>query len=124
MSKANETQVGGTHYQSKFQHWDFIAQGFGVGYFKGVVTKYLVRWRKKNGKEDLQKARHYLEKLAELIDDGTVPALLPWADAALFCASNDLEIRDAAVVSMVCDAKSREDLVWALMSIDEMIAEV
>ena len=30
------------------------------------VIKYLMRWRKKNGMQDLLKAQHYLEKLIEV----------------------------------------------------------
>jgi hypothetical protein len=67
MSSANETQVAGTHYRSAIQHWDFVAAR-GLGYFEGQVTKYLTRWRKKNGVQDLQKARHFLAKLLELSD--------------------------------------------------------
>lgn len=63
--KANELQVGGAHYRAEYQHWDLVADT-GMGYFEGQVTKYVVRWRKKNGVEDLKKALHYLNKLIEL----------------------------------------------------------
>ncbi|MNU03291.1 hypothetical protein D3C72_2472560 [compost metagenome] len=33
---------------------------------EGNVIKYVTRWRKKNGLEDLKKAKHYLELLMEL----------------------------------------------------------
>jgi hypothetical protein len=75
MSSANETQVAGTHYRSAIQHWDFVAAR-GLGYFEGQVTKYLTRWRKKNGVQDLQKARHFLAKLLEL--SGHYAKLLSW----------------------------------------------
>ena len=63
-SKANELQIGGSHYRSGFQHWDLVLQ-LKVGYIEGCITKYLVRWRSKNGLEDLKKANHYLTKLIE-----------------------------------------------------------
>lgn len=69
--KANEYQVGGEHYLAKFQHWDLAAENR-LGYFEGQVTKYLTRWRKKNGTQDLDKAMHYLQKLIEVIQDGTL----------------------------------------------------
>lgn len=67
--KANESQVGGTHYQTEFgrQHWDVVAD-FGLDYFQGQITRYLFRWRKKNGIEDLKKARHFLDKYIELAE--------------------------------------------------------
>lgn len=65
-SKANDRQVGGDHYKTDGpQHWDMVAQ-FGLDYFQGQITKYLFRWRLKNGIEDLRKAQHYLEKYIEL----------------------------------------------------------
>lgn len=67
MSKANEHQVGGSHYKSPGlpEHWDLVAM-FGWDYFQGQITKYVMRWRKKNGIEDLKKARHYLDKYIEV----------------------------------------------------------
>lgn len=56
------TQVGGTHYQSEYQHWDFVEES-GMGYLEGCASKYLIRWREKNGLEDLKKARSYAQKL-------------------------------------------------------------
>jgi hypothetical protein len=61
---ANERQVAGTHYASAIQHWDFILAN-DIPYMEAQVIKYLTRWRKKNGMEDLLKARHYLDKLIE-----------------------------------------------------------
>lgn len=63
--KANDTQVGGTHYKLlKYETWDVIAS-WGLGYLDGNAVKYISRWRNKNGIEDLKKARHYLDKLIE-----------------------------------------------------------
>lgn len=64
--RANDHQVGGSHYKTEgLQHWDLVDL-FKWDYFQGQITKYLMRWRKKNGIEDLEKARHYLEKYIEL----------------------------------------------------------
>ena len=63
---ANSRQVGGTHYgKVGRQHWDVVAD-FGLDYFQGQITKYVMRWRDKNGIEDLRKAHHFLEKYIEL----------------------------------------------------------
>ncbi len=64
-SNANSRQVGGQHYQSEVQHWDYVAAS-GLDYFQGQITKYVYRWRKKNGIEDLKKAMHFLEKYLEV----------------------------------------------------------
>lgn len=62
---ANETQIGGDHYRSSVQHWDLITRN-AIGYLEGNATKYLSRWRKKNGRQDLEKTLHYIEKMLEL----------------------------------------------------------
>lgn len=65
---ANDTQVGGDHYKTgdgKPQHWDMVRQ-FELDYFQGQITKYLFRHAKKNGKQDLEKAMHYLQKYMEV----------------------------------------------------------
>lgn len=65
---ANDKQVGGDHYRKVpgEQHWDRIYRLYGRGYFVGCATKYAERYYEKNGKEDLEKAVHFLQKLIEL----------------------------------------------------------
>jgi hypothetical protein len=63
---ANLTQVGGEHYRrQKIQHWDFVVAN-GLGYLEGCATKYICRHREKNGKQDLLKAIHYIQKIIEV----------------------------------------------------------
>ena len=72
MSKANEVQVGGTHYKSKaIQPWDYISSN-DLGYLEGNIVKYVSRWQDKGGLSDLDKAKHYLEKLIEVETDKAV----------------------------------------------------
>lgn len=62
---ANDRQEGGDHYKkSSIQPWDAIID-WRLGFLDGNVVKYVARWRKKGGIEDLKKARHYLDKLIE-----------------------------------------------------------
>lgn len=68
MSQANKRQVGGTHYHNQIQHWDWAASNK-LDYFQGQITKYVSRWKYKNGVEDLRKAQHFLEKYIELHTD-------------------------------------------------------
>ena len=63
---ANDRQVAGSHYKSQaIQPWDYIAAN-NLGYFEGNVVKYVSRWKDKGGVSDLEKAKHYLDKLIEL----------------------------------------------------------
>jgi hypothetical protein len=61
----NATQVGGSHYQSTYQHWDLVADN-NLPYFPAQITRYTTRWQKKNGVQDIDKAIHYTEKLISL----------------------------------------------------------
>lgn len=58
-------QVGGYHYKScSIQPIEYIMAN-NLDYCEANVVKYVTRWRKKNGIEDLKKAIHYLEILIE-----------------------------------------------------------
>jgi hypothetical protein len=66
IQRADDMQVGGTHYKDKsIQPWDYIIAN-DLGYLEGNVVKYVSRWKNKNGIEDLKKAQHYLSKLIEV----------------------------------------------------------
>lgn len=69
MANANDRQVGGGHYMGSIQHWDLAAQR-NYDYFQGQITKYVDRWKNKNGLQDLKKAQHFLEKYIELVEAG------------------------------------------------------
>ncbi len=70
-NSANNVQIGGRHYKNKkIQPWDFIIANE-LGFLEGNIVRYISRWRDKNGIEDLEKARHYLEKLIEVARSGT-----------------------------------------------------
>lgn len=72
--KANETQIGGTHYTDmSIQPWDAMQawmtpQQF-CGYLLGTAIAYLARVNVdaigKGGLQDIEKARHVLAKLSE-----------------------------------------------------------
>lgn len=62
--KANDYQIGGNHYKTSYEHWDLVLRT-GMGYLEGCATKYVSRWRKKDGIKDLNKAQHYVSKMLE-----------------------------------------------------------
>lgn len=70
LSESRRKQVGGDHYQGgTMQPFDVI-DAFGLDFYEGSAVKYLLRWRKKNGVEDLEKAKHYIEILIEREKNG------------------------------------------------------
>lgn len=62
-------QVAGTHYQRGIQPWDIISE-WELDFWEGNVLKYLLRWKFKDGVQDLKKAKHYLEYLIERNTNG------------------------------------------------------
>ena len=65
---AKEKQIGGNHYkQYVIQPVEFIHKN-NIPYIEGNIIKYLLRWRNKNGIQDLDKCIHYIELLKELED--------------------------------------------------------
>lgn len=68
---AFNTQVGGGHYKDMaIQPLEYIMKN-GIGFPEGNIIKYVSRWRKKNGVEDLKKARHMLDFVIEQVEAGT-----------------------------------------------------
>jgi hypothetical protein len=83
MSNVNEKQVGGTHYnQVSTQHWDLMLLNR-VPYLEAQITKYVTRWKKKHGAQDVEKSTHYLEKLQDALNKGELPFPTPELTSAL-----------------------------------------
>lgn len=55
---------GPAYYQGEggMQPFDVI-DAFGLDFYEGNCVKYIVRWRKKGGIEDLYKARRYIDEV-------------------------------------------------------------
>ena len=65
-TSALDVQPGGSHYKDmKIQPVEFIHAN-SIPYFEGNVIKYVCRHRNKNGLQDLEKAKHYIDLLIEL----------------------------------------------------------
>lgn len=96
---ANDNQVGGTHYAGKFQHWDYVEQ-VKLPYVLSQITRYVTRWKKKNGLEDVRKALHYNQKEREnmLSRKTTYTAL-----TKMFCEENKLGEHEKLVFDLVID---------------------
>jgi len=61
--KIRNKQVGWNHYSKySIQPWDII-DTYKLDFYEGNLLKYLLRYKDKNGLEDLEKAKHYLEKI-------------------------------------------------------------
>ena len=63
--KSLEKQVGGVHYKKMIiQPAEFINKNK-LLFAEGNAIKYIVRAKNKGGKEDLLKAKHYIDMIIE-----------------------------------------------------------
>ena len=63
---ALKEQVGGNHYSKlAIQPVEYITANK-LTYLQGNVIKYVTRYKDKNGLQDLEKAKHYIDMLIEL----------------------------------------------------------
>lgn len=63
---ANQRQVGGDHYKNDpIEHWDIVFL-LRLDYFQAQIFKYLLRFKRKNGIQDLEKGLHVYQKYVEL----------------------------------------------------------
>ena len=62
MAEIRPDHYGSPHYQ----HWDLVLDHWGPEYHLACAAKYVCRWRKKGGLEDLHKALTFLEKIRQL----------------------------------------------------------
>jgi len=63
---ALNTQIDGSHYKDKGIQPIVYIHANNMGFCDGNVVKYVTRYKEKNGKKDLEKAKHYIELLIEL----------------------------------------------------------
>ncbi len=62
-------QIGGSHYQvAAIQPWDIMA-AYGLDPWSANVVKYILRFPYKAGRQDLEKAQHYIEYLITHYDE-------------------------------------------------------
>lgn len=125
---ANSTQVGGDHYKAHgtaaLQHWDMVDQ-LAIGYFQGNITKYLFRWRSKNGLQDLEKAGHYLQKYIEISGNGYYSAVHT-SDLSLYKLIEvfKLDYFQGSITQKVVWWRSVDDLREAARVLQDYISQV
>lgn len=125
MTSANDSQVGGSHYKAGLQHWDYAIIALENRYLEGNITKYVVRHRKKNGLQDLEKAAHYLDKLKEaFLSEKILPMVhtrpMPF-DLSAFCIDNGLNTFETYIVRRIASWRDLYDLKIVEVNLNELI---
>lgn len=122
-------QIGGDHYQGEYGHWDWVSD-IGLGYLAGCATKYLVRWRRKNGRQDLEKALTYVQKMREVGEErwGSVPIReqdFCRIQQQTLALANSLHVPETEhrVCLWIATANISDDLIEAESAIEQMLSE-
>lgn len=102
MDKANDVQVGGSHYcnGNPIQHWDFTWE-HNYNQFEYCVSKYVSRCWAKNGKQDLEKAKHHLQKYIELTGSQLDFSFRVPSQSSTWCEASGLDVFQAKVINLV-----------------------
>lgn len=118
------------HYKSSYIHWDLVIK-VRMTYLEGNATKYVSRWRKKGGAQDLRKALHYLDKMVECYEVDLTGRNFPLAqihnEVNAFAKANDLTFHEKEFVLAICTSNQISDLMHAreilIQIIDEALIE-
>lgn len=126
MPEINRRQIGGTHYHADYAHWDWIAE-IGLGYFEGQITRYVMRYKKKDGAQALEKAMHFVEKLIEVFECGWVHPpkfgrLAVTSECTVrFALANDLDATQTHVCTLVSVWETKQDLLKIHIELRNML---
>lgn len=121
----NEKQVGGDHYKgSGFEPWDLPLEG--VGAYEYAAVKYVARYRKKNGLQDLDKAVHYIEKALYhwRRHEWSNKSVISLVKVLNFNRMNQCQEAESSIVLLLCKWERGEDLELAKHMVEELIADV
>ena len=120
MAITDNKAIGGSHYKSDIEPIDLIEQ-LGLTFHEGNVVKYVTRYTRKNGREDLEKAIWYVKRMIDNwrgpdhIGTFTDPLALETALEA-YLKANRLQTTsmEAYVINMVCNSSERHGKVGLL----------
>tara|TARA_R100001244_G_scaffold4696_1_gene5967 strand:- start:805 stop:1074 length:270 start_codon:yes stop_codon:yes gene_type:complete len=75
-----EKQIGGTHYRKmKIQPSKFVIENKML-FAEGNIIKYICRHPYKDGKQDLEKAKHFIDMIIERDYSGEEEPTETWAE--------------------------------------------
>lgn len=114
------TQIGGNHYQDlKIQPAEFWIHNQ-LPATEGAIVKYLTRHSFKNGRQDCEKALHFVDMLIWLYFDAPIEhRAIPKHfrdDRSLviqprsYCHENKIPMLEASAIQLVCDFSCRTHL--------------
>lgn len=104
MNNALDIQIGGLHYKNMNPQPVVMFACLNWDYFRSSITKYMVRYRNKNGREDLEKAKHLFLLAEQLqVKKGCSAEEVEYVN--MFCNKNRIEesVRNIVKAAMYGD---------------------
>jgi hypothetical protein len=126
MSSANSKQIGGTHYKTGGpEHWDLI-DAFQIPYIEGCASKYVCRWRRKDGVIGLEKSVHFVEKRLESMQriPPRIRSGVPQGSLETFYGYDRTDVQDQYLLNLLLlRLYDKEALEMYLFQVKQMLAE-
>jgi hypothetical protein len=98
---------------------------YNIRYFEAQIMRYVTRWQKKNGVQDVEKAFHYLDKLEELIGGRILypGAILFENEDAFqrFIHENEITPLEQEIIRLLLTYKETETLVTVRLKLQELL---
>lgn len=123
---ALRTQEGGDHYSKltiqpvefvMANRWDFCA---------GSICKYVTRHQSKNHRQDLEKAKHFIDLRKETVGWWASQMATYTIDISAYCKANALPVEEARVLEALSDwvhSDSDRFRLELLVAMDHLIYE-
>ena len=112
------------HYIAHYQHWDLVI-AIPMSYLAGCSTKYVCRWRNKDGLNDLHKALHYLDKMIETYIPVPIPRTMSRSEiqyeVSRFSAANHLSVIEEEYILLLSNYRYEDDLQTARLILEDII---
>ena len=112
------------HYIAHYQHWDLVI-AIPMSYLAGCSTKYVCRWRNKDGLNDLHKALHYLDKMIETYIPVPIPRTMSRSEiqyeVSRFSAANHLSVIEEEYILLLSNYRYEDDLRTARLILEDII---
>ena len=112
-------QEGGSHYQAELQHWD-VMEEHDVEYLLATASKYVIRWRRKGGAEDLRKAISYVRR--KLVETPLVRRFVPVSAISALSQQYGMGTEETRILLML-HTQLASDLPGAVTALRELLAE-
>ena len=123
LNKKETLEVGGSHYDMPYPPIRLIEE-LDLPFAEGCILKYLVRYKQKNGLEDLKKALSYIDLILKYRENYIIRQY-DIRDYLIdfFTANNITDSNIRTAISNICEMNNRDNLIFTKNCINELMKE-